>query len=63
MTAESIAKALVGRKASSGCIARYPAHDERKPSLSIGETKDRRADPTISMIMASRSSRLAGGRR
>jgi putative DNA primase/helicase len=36
----SIAKALGGRKASSGWIARCPAHDDRKPSLSIGETKD-----------------------
>jgi len=65
MTVETIAKALGGRKARSGWIARCPAHDDRKPSLSIGETKDRRADLTISavMIMAPHSSRLAGGRR
>jgi putative DNA primase/helicase len=42
MTAETIAKALGGRKASSGWIARCPAHDDRKPSLSIGETNDRK---------------------
>jgi putative DNA primase/helicase len=38
ITAETIAKALGGRKASSGWIARCPAHDDRKPSLSIGES-------------------------
>jgi len=42
ITAESIAKALGGRKASSGWIARCPAHDDREPSLSLGETKDRK---------------------
>jgi hypothetical protein len=35
MTAETIAKALGGRKAGNGWIARYPAHDDRMPSLSI----------------------------
>ena len=35
MTAEAIAKALGGRKASGGWTARCPAHDDRTPSLSI----------------------------
>ena len=35
MTAESIAKALGGRKAGKGWVARCPAHDDRTPSLSI----------------------------
>ncbi|MCP5113094.1 MAG: virulence-associated protein E [bacterium] len=35
MTAETIAKALGGRKVGSGWIARCPAHDDREPSLSI----------------------------
>jgi hypothetical protein len=36
-TAEIIAEALGGRKVGAGWIARCPAHDDRKPSLSIGE--------------------------
>jgi putative DNA primase/helicase len=35
MTAETIAKALGGRKAGGGWIARCPTHDDRDPSLSI----------------------------
>jgi len=35
MSAETIAKALGGRKAGSGWIARCPTHDDREPSLSI----------------------------
>ncbi len=35
MTAESIAKALGGRKAGGSWMARCPAHDDREPSLSI----------------------------
>ena len=35
MTAETIAKALGGRKAGGGWMARCPAHDDREPSLSI----------------------------
>ncbi len=35
MTAETIAKALGGRKAGRTWMARCPAHDDRKPSLSI----------------------------
>jgi hypothetical protein len=34
-SAETIAKALRGRKAGSGWAARCPAHDDREPSLSI----------------------------
>ena len=40
MTAESIAKALGGRKTGSGWVARCPAHDDRKPSLAISNTDD-----------------------
>lgn len=35
MNAETIAKALGGRKARQGWTARCPAHDDREPSLSI----------------------------
>jgi hypothetical protein len=35
MTAETIARALGGRKAGQGWMARCPAHDDREPSLSI----------------------------
>ncbi len=35
MTAETIAKALGGRKAGNGWMARCLAHDDREPSLSI----------------------------
>ncbi len=35
MNAETIAKALGGRKAGGGWTARCPAHDDRSPSLSI----------------------------
>jgi len=37
MTAESITKALGGRKAGGNWMARCPAHDDREPSLSIRE--------------------------
>ena len=40
MTAETIAKALGGRKAGSGWTARCPAHDDRTPSLSIRDADD-----------------------
>jgi putative DNA primase/helicase len=40
MTAETIAKALGGRKAGSGWTARCPAHDDRTPSLSIHDAQD-----------------------
>jgi putative DNA primase/helicase len=40
MTAEPIAKALGGRKAGSGWIARCPAHDDRNPSLSLSTGTD-----------------------
>jgi putative DNA primase/helicase len=40
MTAESIAKALGGRKAGSGWSARCLVHDDRTPSLSLRDTND-----------------------
>ena len=39
MTAEMIAKALGGHKARSGWIARCAAHDDRRPSFSLGDRK------------------------
>ena len=38
MTAETIARALGGRKVGQGWTARCPAHDDREPSLSIRDT-------------------------
>ena len=40
MTAETIAKALCGRKSGGGWTARCPAHDDRTPSLSIRDADD-----------------------
>ena len=40
MTAETIAKALGGRKAGGGWTARCPAHDDHTPSLSIRDAVD-----------------------
>jgi putative DNA primase/helicase len=40
MTAETIGKALGGRKAGGGWMARCPAHDDRTPSLSIRDSED-----------------------
>ena len=40
MTAEIVAKALGGRRAGGGWNACCPAHEDRKPSLSITEAKD-----------------------
>ena len=39
MTADTIAKALGGRKVGGGWVARCPAHDDRAPTLSIIDTK------------------------
>ena len=38
MIAETVAKALGGRKLGSGWMARCPAHDDREPSLSIRQS-------------------------
>src|SRR5262249_56178620 len=40
MNAESIAKALGGRKVGGGWMARCPSHDYREPSLSITDSQD-----------------------
>jgi hypothetical protein len=40
MTAEGIAKALGGRRAGAGWMARCPAHDDREPSLSIRQGEE-----------------------
>jgi putative DNA primase/helicase len=40
MKAETIAKALGGRRAGCGWMARCPAHDDREPSLSICDADD-----------------------
>jgi hypothetical protein len=40
MTAETIAKALGGRRAGAAWMARCPAHEDRAPSLSIVDTRD-----------------------
>ena len=40
MTAESIAKALGGHRAGASWMARCPAHEDRKPSLSISAGRD-----------------------
>src|SRR5215831_18443731 len=40
VTAESIAKALDGRKVGGGWMARCPSHDDREPSLSITDSQD-----------------------
>ena len=44
MTAETIAKALGGRKAGSGWTTRCPAHDDRTPSLSIRDAEGNKVD-------------------
>ena len=40
MTAETIAKAVGGRKAGGGWTARCPAHDDQTSSLSIRSADD-----------------------
>ena len=40
MKANTVAKALGGRKAGGGWMARCPAHDDRKPSLSIRDARE-----------------------
>jgi len=42
MSAETIAKALLGHKTGGSWMARCPAHDDRKPSLSIRDGDDGR---------------------
>jgi putative DNA primase/helicase len=45
MTAETLAKALGGRKAGSGWVARCPAHDDQTPSLSLADGHDGHCHP------------------
>ena len=42
MTAETIATALGGRKTGSGWMVCCPAHDDRRPSLSVSDGLDDR---------------------
>jgi hypothetical protein len=42
MTAEQIVERLHGRRSGAGWIAQCPAHEDRSPSLSIGEGRDGR---------------------
>ena len=42
ITATELAAALGGRRSGHDWIARCPAHDDRKPSLSVREAKDGR---------------------
>lgn len=60
MTAESIAKALGGRKAGAAWMARCPAHEDREPSLSIkdrakGCTQNSSHDPLNGIVTGSAS--------
>jgi putative DNA primase/helicase len=41
MSAETIARALGGRRYGSGFLVRCPAHDDRNPSLSLRDGKRR----------------------
>ena len=43
MHAEALAKALAGRRIGAGWMARCPAHNDQKPSLSIHSTVDGKA--------------------
>jgi hypothetical protein len=40
MRAETIAKALGGRKVGGGWMARCPAHEDRNPSLSVHDADE-----------------------
>lgn len=42
MTAEEVAQRLDAKRSGKGWIARCPAHDDRSPSLSVGEASDGR---------------------
>jgi len=41
VTAEQIAQALGGRKSGGGWVAKCPAHDDRRPSLSLSDSGDK----------------------
>ena len=64
MTAEKIAKALGGRRAGATWMARYPAHEDREPSLSISAGPDGKVAGALPLRMfsAGRHHRFAGAR-
>ena len=40
--ADTITRALRGRRRGTGWVCRCPAHDDHHPSLSLAETRDRK---------------------
>ena len=40
--ADTIARALKGRRCGAGWVCKCPAHDDHRPSLSVAETRDRK---------------------
>ena len=65
MTAETIAKALGGRKRGAAWMARCPAHDDREPSLSISLAPRRQGARALPCRLRSarRDRRASGARR
>ena len=53
MNAETIAKALGGRKAGGDWMARCPAHEDREPSLSISDAQGRQGARALPCRMRS----------
>ena len=62
MTAENIARALEGRKVGIGWMARCPAHEDRKPSLSIGSGRDGKVLVDLARLPLDRHTAARGAR-